>query len=403
MDLNNVSEYQYTISNNNKSETMLEEDHSGFWAVLDFLNLCYYVTFLFMIMKKHYHNLEPVHILTMMPLVDIALALLNFLIFDMISLMEPECHKDFFIFVFGMLALSFHLDVLSGEVNGFVFVSFDVYYHEYITNIVAIMTLVINKVIGVIGAVVVTLTVSNAATCNLICITFFSSEAFYLGAIPSLVCFSLIIPIMFYMSYTKYSISKLQPTQHNLTNHQQVQATQHQVPRILNNTLRRQSVRPAPLSSSPPLPHSESQGQGAPASNKRLHSSTAICPHPSSSSSSIPSISGEHHDQGQERIPPPRLAWQDPSLWLPSTSYLPPAVSTFFEEVKKYVKFNIYNVILLSLHLPINVMTLITKFGNLTCEEWGPFAEGLGIFQTIFFVIYPYFVKLKLDRFKRNL
>ena len=84
---------------------------------------------------------------------------------------------------------------------------------------------------------------------------------------------------------------------------------------------------------------------------------------------------------------------------MPITSCLPPEVLMFCEEVKKYVKFNLYNLVILSTKLPVHVMMMVIKFGNLKCEEWGPFMEGLGNVQLIFFVIYPYFVKLKLDNF----
>ena len=140
------------------------------------------------------------------------------------------------------MELSFNLDVISGDLNGFIFVGFEVYYHEYITNNVAIISLVFNKGIAIIGDVVAALTVSKTTTCNIVCMIYFSSEIFYLGTISNFVMLSLSIPIMFYMSYIKYIISNLQPIQHNLNN-AQVQAVQHQVSYVPPNIQRRQSRR----------------------------------------------------------------------------------------------------------------------------------------------------------------
>ena len=143
----------------------------------EFLLLFYYVIILVIIVKKHYHKLEPVHILTMMPLVDAIFITLNLLIIEVMAFIGHGNHfKDIFITLLGMLKFCFHLDALSGDLNGFIFVQFEVYYHAYITNNVAIMSLVINKVIVVIGAVVANLILPIRSTCNIVCILFFSSQ-----------------------------------------------------------------------------------------------------------------------------------------------------------------------------------------------------------------------------------
>ena len=407
--MENISNHEdpisnFTMMNENsskkimdESKTIVDDKASGpFWIVLDILYLSYCITILVIVMKKHRHNLEPVHILTMMPLVDLILTTLNLLIFEVMSLIGYECQfEPVFKTLFGLFELCFQLDVLTGDLNGFIFVGFDVYYHEYITNNVAFMSLVINKVIGVILTVVTNLMLPIRSTCNIVCILFFSSIAFYLSCIPFFICFSISIPIIFYMSYAKYRISKIETTHNNLTN-PQVKGFQQKL-QIVGKMRKSQTKRT--LSSS--LHHAESQ-----VSNIRKHLSRQVCPLPSSSSSHVPnpvpSVSGTLCHEDQQRIPSPRLAWQDPSLWIPPTSCLHPAVSTFFNNVKKYVKFNIYSCALISINLPFNVMILIIKFGNLKCEEWGQFTEGFEFFQIIFSLTYPYFVKLKLDNFLTN-
>ena len=146
MDLN-ISEYEDPILNITKSETIMNEKLiRNLWIGTEFLFLFYYVIILFIVVRKHYHKLEPVHILTIAPFVDQIFIALNIFIFDMMTLIGYEYHfKDIFKTLVGMLAFSFHLDALSGDLNGFIFVQFEVYYHEYITNNAAIMYLVITR------------------------------------------------------------------------------------------------------------------------------------------------------------------------------------------------------------------------------------------------------------------
>ena len=104
----------------------------------------------------------------------------------------------------------------------------------------------------------------------------------------------------------------------------------------------------------------------------------------------IQNISGRVDDQ----VPSPLVAWQDPTLW---SSYLPSAVPVFFDEVKKYLKASIYSLFIICFSMPQNVIILIIQLEDWKCEVWGSFVEQFMYFQLIFFVLYPYFVKLKLD------
>ena len=105
----------------------------------------------------------------------------------------------------------------------------------------------------------------------------------------------------------------------------------------------------------------------------------------------ISNISGQVDDQ--ERAPSPKVAWQDPTLW---SSCLPSAVPVFLDKVRKFLVDNIYSLLIICFTLPQNVMMMIIKLQNLECEDWGSFVEKFKTFQLIFFVLYPYFVKVKL-------
>ena len=94
-----------------------------------------------------------------------------------------------------------------------------------------------------------------------------------------------------------------------------------------------------------------------------------------------------------------QVEWQHPSLWLQSRCCPAPAVPNFVEKIKKYLKANIYTLVLISFLLPPNVFTIIVKFWDLKCEDLGSFQKISIFFSMIFVYAYPYFVKLKLDNF----
>ena len=78
---------------------------------------------------------------------------------------------------------------------------------------------------------------------------------------------------------------------------------------------------------------------------------------------------------------------------------IPPAVPMFFEEVRKYLKPNIYSLVIISCLLPYNALILAINVWDLKKENWGLFAENFLFCQTVFFFLYPYYVKVKLDNF----
>ena len=68
------------------------------------------------------------------------------------------------------------------------------------------------------------------------------------------------------------------------------------------------------------------------------------------------------------------------------------------QEIKKYIKIHIqYSFSIISFHLPFNVMIFVIKFWDLKCQDWGAFVENFMFFQLLFMLLYPYFVKIKLD------
>ena len=82
------------------------------------------------------------------------------------------------------------------------------------------------------------------------------------------------------------------------------------------------------------------------------------------------------------------------------TACLPPNISNIHEEIKKYAKLNTLNIIISCLFIPENVARLYSIYFSLKCKEFGPLDDKVCIFQFVFIVLYPYFVKKKLETFK---
>ena len=99
--------------------------------------------------------------------------------------------------------------MMIGELNGFIFVRWDVYYYGWITNNRAIFALLMNKIIGVLIVGLTSLAFSPYTDCDDICFLGFSPQAFYFSSLPFFLYFIMAIPIMFYMCYKTYAFSKI--------------------------------------------------------------------------------------------------------------------------------------------------------------------------------------------------
>ena len=123
------------------------------------------------------------------------------------------------------------------------------------------------------------------------------------------------------------------------------------------------------------------------------------------SSSQIQTISNNisgriQNTNNQRRHQGRRIAWQASSRNVPGTlSCNPPAIAGFFEVLNKYLKVNIFNLLIMAINLPQFVFDCYIKYWDLKCEEWKVFLEYIYIFQMIFVFLYPYFVKVKLRKF----
>ena len=146
----NTSDLKDQISNTtNKSDEDKSylDDNKSSWIFLDLFYFTYGLAMLCLVLKKHWYNLQPVHILTLNGLVDFTLLSFFYVIIDLIYLIW-SVNKISNVVDFSIYFI-FYLDLVAQDLNGFIFVGFDVYYHEWVTNNVAYGAVVTNKIIGI--------------------------------------------------------------------------------------------------------------------------------------------------------------------------------------------------------------------------------------------------------------
>ena len=142
-----------TIDDRNSTiniEGTIETSNSTFDSVLrlcmDILFVIYSLTILVFVVKKHRHQLEPVHLLTLSGFINLFLSFFGVMIYDILSIIwkRPAWNLQFG----DAFWLSFLFNVLLEDLNGLIFVRFDVYYYEWITNCRAIVVIIIVEVLG---------------------------------------------------------------------------------------------------------------------------------------------------------------------------------------------------------------------------------------------------------------
>ena len=192
-----------------------------------------------------------------------------------------------------------------------------------------------NKIIGVLIVGLGSLALPKSIETDFICAVFFSPETYYFTSIPFFISFINSVFVIFYMSYTKYRISKV-PGQNLNFRSSQIQTISGRIQNT-NNQRRHQGRRIAWQESSHSVP------------------GTLLC--------------------------------------------YPPAISIFFEVLSKYLKVSIFNLFIMAINLPQFVFICYIRYWNLKCDEWKSFTEYASLPQMVFVFLYPYLVKVKLMKF----
>ena len=211
---NTIDDRNSTINIEETIETSNNRLDSVLWLCIDILFVIYSLAMLVFVVKKHRHRLEPVHLLALSAFINIFLSFLDLITYDFLSVIWNRPVLNNLSKYFGnTFRLSFLFNVVLEDLNGFIFVRFDVYYYEWITNYRAIVAIIVAEVLG---AFIVGMTKSQAQSTNFYCYPFFTPEAFYISSLPYLFCFMTSISVVFYMIYKKYQHSKYQAPQHNI-------------------------------------------------------------------------------------------------------------------------------------------------------------------------------------------
>ena len=114
--MSSITVQNTTANNNIKIEDALE------WTILDSVLVIYSLTILISTIKKHKHHFEPVHLLTLGALINITMSFVLYLITDILTLIwsNPDLYEVCKI-IDNSLWFCFYLDVIAGDLNGFIF------------------------------------------------------------------------------------------------------------------------------------------------------------------------------------------------------------------------------------------------------------------------------------------
>ena len=134
---NNNSNNNLTSNILNDQNIQVKEENSVayiFIEIFEFLYFIFCLAFLVKIIDKHRHNLQPVHIVTINVLVDLEIIFFNYCIYDLLHLLGFHGFEKIQITIGLILWLWVILDVTLQDLDGFIFVRWDVYYYNWITN-----------------------------------------------------------------------------------------------------------------------------------------------------------------------------------------------------------------------------------------------------------------------------
>ena len=400
------SNFENNITDFALEEKEIEEDTLlSAWIILDFILFLYYFTFLIILYKKHQYDLMPVHILTLNSLLDFVFVTFGFVVFEILSLSWFQHHgyeffkngQTFFHYTAYCSFFCFILNVAAQDLDGLLFVYLEVYYHEYITNTTAIIAIVFIKLIVI---VIVLVEPENSVLLFLDLCEYFSSVHYYyiIATILLLTSFFISITCIGYIAYIEYRLSSTAPATHNITNNPSSLPSR----RNLNSN----SVYPEELTLrvDKPLPALQTSRTSSSSQDMKRISQIrvprVVWQNPSSSSNSDSSISRQSNDVDQSRIKIPRISFQAEVFTIPSNMrfhFVDDIV--FLSVVKKYLRANISNFLILLMFLPYIVIIFSVYNWNEKCDQWQWIAEIFFFLQAIIFLVYPYFVKLKLKKF----
>ena len=375
-------EANFLLNNKNEEEEQKfthEDESIAVWVIPDLFLFLYYLTFLVILLKQHKDHLQPVHVLTLNTLVDIITEIFVDIIHESLELLTGEGLRLMVMFNNLFLGFWFSFDLIAQDLDGFLFIYLDAYYYEWITNKVSVAIIIIIKIFGII---IVGRTYfhqwfqSISPEEKTIKNYFFYIETLYFHAIPNTLYLLTISVIIIYMTYPKCRLSKAVAPQHN------IRPSNIPIPSISDQVDEIRTLAPPKVAW-----QNDSQASTSSACQSKVSrpKPTAELKHSSNPSIQILEIENQ------------QIAWQDSSLWIPSISTCVSPI--FIKNMKKYLKVNLCSFLSILLLLPVTTTIICIHYWGLQFHNWESFVENLMFFQMILYILYPYVVKLKLDKF----
>ena len=102
----------------------------------------------------------------------------------------------------------------------------------------------------------------------------------------------------------------------------------------------------------------------------------------------------------RSKLPKVRRVWEDPAEISPNASSSPQHLTDMKEDLQKYFILNMINILLVSLFIPENITRLYIILNGLTCQTFSSLDGKVALFEVSSLLLYPIFVKKKLDKFK---
>ena len=377
----NISDGQKNSTDSDSSVTM------GFY--IEPMIGCYYGYFIERIFMKHRYNLEPVHLIVINILVDIALYHGAMAFENFFFLLIPHTHMIFckVTFFFKYLAgFCFYADIITEQIDGALGLYWNVKYKTRVTNGKTLKTIGICKLLAGLCALAVVLLDPKATSCNFsklwACRYLKRNNVFYF-TIPMVVSLMVIICVSIYFIIITHKVkAKVSPLNFPLSN---LENAQHQAAiRQSSDGNDQERVEQQPVEDDIEVEDLEQQQQEEPE------------PEPIPVDNSI-----------QRQNPDPymfyRVKEDEKADQSPNQDQDTQAVKEAMPKqqsnpilAKEVLKINFVILFLVLLMCPINVFNVIFYVNDINCHTLNPSVRIFGFVQLLFIILYPFLFMAKL-------
>ena len=250
VNMENKTQGHFNISDNPLNKTDYDPSVTmGFY--IEPMIGCYYGYFIERIFMKHRYNLEPVHLIVINILVDIALYHGAKTFENFFFLLMPDSHLIFCKFTFAtqyFASFCFYCDIIIEQIDGALGLYWNVKYKTRVTNGKTLKTIGVCKLLAGLAALAVVLHDENSTRCNLsrlwACRYLKRNNVFYF-TIPMMVSLLVIICVSVYFIIITHKVkAKVSPLNFPLSN---LEAAQHQAAILQSSDIDQEQIETHPV------------------------------------------------------------------------------------------------------------------------------------------------------------